>query len=415
MPGRSTQAFYILGVLCLTYIFSQFYRNSVGVIGPELMTEFSLTPGGLGLLSSVFFLGIAATQIPVGMMLDRLGPRLTLFPLMVLTVMGAILFAVSSNYWMLTMGRVVMGIGCAAAYIGATVVCARWFSRDRFAAASGFVLASGNIGAILATSPLAWSAATYGWRETFIASAVVTALGCLWAFAIVRDAPPGDRFLTRPPESMSEIWRGLGQVATNRDYLRVLMVGFTNYPLVVAILGLWGAPYLFDIHGLDPVARGHVLLIMACMTVTGFLVYGQLDRLLDTRKWLILTGLGVSTLVLLTLGLAPQLAVWQVTCLFALLGLFGSFNSVTLAHGRALFPANLVGRMAALFNLSVQAGVGLLQLATGLILASFPSADTTRSADAYSTMFLCLAALGIIAMIFYAPLPDARPSADENN
>lgn len=414
MPSRQRQAFYILGVLCLTYIFSQFYRNSVGVIGPELMGEFGATPGGLGLLSSIFFLGIAAAQIPVGMMLDRLGPRLTLFPLMALTVAGAIIFALASDFILLTAGRVIMGIGCAAAYIGATVVCARWFSRDRFAAASGFVLASGNIGAILATSPLAWSASTFGWRDTFLASAIVTALGCLWAFAIVRDAPPGDKFLTRQAEPVSDVWRGLCQVATNRDYLRVLMVGFTNYPLVVAILGLWGAPYLFDIHGLDPVARGHVLLIMACMTVTGFLVYGQLDRLLDTRKWLILTGLAVSTLVLIILGSVRDLAVWQVAFLFALLGLFGSFNSVTLAHGRALFAGNLVGRMAALFNLSVQAGVGLLQLATGLILASFPSSDASRPVEAYSAMFLFLAGLGIVAIVLYAPLPDAKPSADRN-
>jgi MFS family permease len=331
-----------------------------------------------------------------------------------LTVVGAVIFGLAQDYVWLTTGRIVMGIGCAAAYIGATVVCARWFSGDRFAAASGFILASGNIGAILATSPLAWSAATFGWRETFYVSALVTCLGCLWAFTVVRDAPPGDSFLNRKPEPLSAIWRGLCDVASNRDYQRILMVGFTNYPLVVAVLGLWGAPYLFDIHGLDPVERGQVLLVMACMTVTGFLVFGQLDRLLDTRKWLILTGLTVSTIVLLILGLARGLSIWQVTVLLGMLGLFGSFNSVTLAHGRALFPPELLGRMAALFNLSVQAGVGILQLATGLIITSISSSDASRLTEAYSTMFLCLAALGVVAIVVYAPLADAKPSADRN-
>lgn len=408
------RALYILSLLCLTYIFSQFFRNSTGVIGPELMAEFSLRPDGLGVLSSLFFLGVAAAQIPIGVMLDRIGPRHTLFPLMFMTVAATVCFAYSTDALLQAISRFAMGVGCAAAYIGATIVCARWFSGDRFAAACGIVLATGNFGAILATSPLAWSASEIGWRSTFLVAASVTLAGCIWAYAVVRDAPPGHAFHSRSPETLKQAFVGLKQVMTNTDFLRVLIVGFTNYPLVVAVLGLWGAPFLFDIHGLDTVARGQILLFMAISTVTGFLLYGQLDRLLDTRKWLILTGLTVSTVVLLILGLAPRLPVWQATVLFSILGLFGSFNSVSLAHGRALFPAQLVGRMAAMFNMSVQAGVGILQLLTGWLLAAFPLIDGKTSETAYSVMFFALAALGVAAIVAYAPLKDAKPSADRS-
>ena len=417
-PGLATpapdrfRALYILSLLCLTYIFSQFFRNSTGVIGPELMTEFSLRPDGLGVLSSLFFLGVAAAQIPIGVMLDRIGPRHTLFPLMFLTVGATVCFAYSTDPLLLSVSRFAMGVGCAAAYIGATIVCARWFSGDRFAAACGIVLATGNFGAILATSPLAWSASEIGWRSTFLVAAAVTLVGCIWAYAVVRDAPPGHAFHSRAPETMKQAFVGLRHVMTNTDFLRVLTVGFTNYPLVVAVLGLWGAPFLFDIHGLDTVARGQILLFMAISTVTGFLIYGQLDRLLDTRKWLILTGLAVSTAVLVILGLSPRLPVWQTTVLFSILGLFGSFNSVSLAHGRALFPPQLVGRMAAMFNMSVQAGVGILQLLTGWLLAAFPLIEGKTSETAYSVMFFALAGLGVFAIAVYAPMKDAKPSAD---
>lgn len=406
------RAAYILALLCLTYIFSQFFRNSTGVIGPDLMAEFSLRPDGLGLLSSVFFFGVAAAQVPVGMMLDRVGPRHTLFPLMFLTVAATVAFALSSNVLLLEISRFAMGVGCAAAYIGATVVCARWFAGDRFAAASSIVLATGNFGAILATSPLAWSAHEVGWRTTFLIAAGITLAGCSWAYVVVRDAPPGHAFHSRQPETLREALGGLRQVVTDSRFLRVFAVGFTNYPLVVAVLGLWGAPFLFDVHGMDAVDRGNILLVMAVSTVAGFLMYGQLDRLLDTRKWLIVGGLSISSSILLVLGLAPRLPVWLTAVLFEGLGLFGSFNSVSLAHGRALFPPRLVGRMAAMFNLAVQGGVAVLQLATGWLLAAFPAQDGRTPVTAYAVLFLVLAAQGLLALVLYAPLPDAKPSAD---
>jgi predicted MFS family arabinose efflux permease len=160
---------------------------------------------------------------------------------------------------------------------------------------------------------------------------------------VVRDAPPGHAFHAREPETGLEALRGLWQVFTNRDFQRVLAVAFTNYPLVAAVLGLWGAPYLFDRYGMSPVDRGNVLLAMAAATITGFIVYGQLDRLLDTRKWLVVTGLTVSVGALLALGMVGTPPLWLTTMLFVLLGLFGSFNTVTLAHGRALFAPGWLG------------------------------------------------------------------------
>lgn len=407
-----SRAIPILALLCLTYIFSQFFRNATGVIGPELMNSFGFGPDGLGLLGASYFLGISLMQIPTGLLLDRIGPRLTIYGLMAFTVLGALLFALAPGFPTLLTGRIVMGIGCAAAYIGATVVCARWFPPDRFAGASSIVLASGNLGAVLATTPLAWGAATFGWRETFVAAAALTLVGCLCGFAVVRDAPPGHAFLSRRKETAAETLHGLWRVMTHGEFLRVLAVAFTNYPLVVVVLGLWGAPYLFDLHRLDPVDRGNVLLVMAIATIVGFLLYGQFDRLLDTRKWLVVGGLGGSVLVLLVLGIAGSLPVWATAALFAALGLFGSFNSVTLAHGRALFAPHLVGRMAAVFNLAVQGGVGVIQLASGLLVAAFVAPDGSTPVLAYRILFLGLAGTGAVALLLYLPLRDAKPSGD---
>src|SRR5690606_29156519 len=126
------RAIFILALLCLTYVFSQFFRNSTGVIGPELMQAFALGPEGLGLLGASFFLGISLAQIPTGLLLDRIGPRLTIYGLMAITVLATLVFALANDSATLLAGRFVMGIGCAAAYTGATVVCARWFPPDRF-------------------------------------------------------------------------------------------------------------------------------------------------------------------------------------------------------------------------------------------------------------------------------------------
>ena len=161
----------LVGTLIAIYIVSQFLRNSIGVIAPNLASELGMSPAEIGLLSSVFFFAFAAVQIPLGMALDRFGPRLCLLAGAAVTVLGAIVFATAPSPAMLICGRLLLGIGSSSAFMASLAVYARRFPPDRFATLVGLQLGIGTVGTLIATAPLAFSTAAIGWRGSFLWSA----------------------------------------------------------------------------------------------------------------------------------------------------------------------------------------------------------------------------------------------------
>ncbi len=127
----------LVATLISVYIVSQFLRNSIGVIAPNLALELGLSPAEIGLLSSVFFFVFAAVQIPVGVALDRFGPRLCLLVGAAVTVVGAAVFAAAENPGILILGRALLGLGTAGSLVASLAVYARRFPRDRFATLTG--------------------------------------------------------------------------------------------------------------------------------------------------------------------------------------------------------------------------------------------------------------------------------------
>jgi len=405
----------VLGLSTLTYVFSQLLRNATGVIGPELMRDLALSPEALGVLASVYALANAVMQVPVGLLLDRIGARRTTYALLAFAVIGTVGFALAESGGTLTAARFMMGIGVSGAYVGGVVLIARWYAAERFAGVGGVFLAGGNVGALLATTPLALAAAFLGWRGAFYAIAALLLPVILAGALMIRDAPPGHAFLRREPEKISETLRGLGVVLRDRGLQRIFLVAFVNYAALSTMLGLWAGPYLNDRFGLDPVGRGNVLLAMTVAVIGGYLAYGQLDRLLDCRKPLVLFGLTGMVGVFAALALVREPALWQAVALLVGLSLFSAFNSVSLAHARALFPGRMVGRVATTYNLAVQLGSGVFQLVSGFVVGFLPITAAGMSGEAYRLLFGFLGAAVLLALLVYLPIRDVRPSEDARN
>jgi MFS family permease len=181
------------------------------------------------------------------------------------------------------------------------------------------------------------------------------------------------------------------------------------YASVVAVLGLWAGPYLHDVHGLDTLRRGHVLLLMALAQVAGILAYGPLDRWLDTRKWVVVPGAVATVSVLGALALWPRPSLAAAVTLLVAHGLVTAYGVVIVAHGRSLFPDHLVGRGVTAVNLAQVAGTAFLPILTGAVVAAYPAGNGTPPAEAYRAVF------GVIALALLAGLgpylfaPDVRP------
>lgn len=396
-------------MLGLTYVLSHYYRTSTAVIGPDLMRELALSPGALSTLAAMFFIGFALAQIPVGIALDCFGPRRTLYAMLLVAAAGSVWFAFAEEVWALSLARATMGIGCAPIYAAAIVIFARRFPPDRLATLAGVVLAAGAAGKMLATTPLAWGAEMIGWRGTFLAIAAATL--AIWAIglAVVRDPP---RSHDARGATLGEVARGVSAILGRAMIWRFFACSVSNYPAIVVVVGLWGGPYLYDIHGLGPIERGNALLIMDFALLLGYAGIGALDRLLDARKWIVIVGLSIQAVALAAVAALPGLPLAGVVALLSLTALAGGVGSVALAQIRALYPGHLVGRIVTVHNLALAIGVAALQLASGAIIERFPLTGGAAPVAAYGAMFGFLALVLVVAAALYLGVPEAKPSAE---
>lgn len=404
-----SQAWKIFFVLCAGFVASQFYRVSTAVIAPELMRDLTISPEAMGAITGSFFLAFAAAQLPAGILLDRFGPRRTMSGLFVIAVMGSMVFALARDPISLTVGRALMGLGCAAGLMGSLVAISRWFPAGQFARLSSLTYTIGGAGFLMATTPLAAASDWIGWRGAFWMMALATAALAVLLYGVVRDAPPDHVLGHRPPETPNEILLGLKEVLANRDLRYICAIQFVNYGAVLAIVGLWAGPYLNDVHGLSGVTRGNVLLALNFAMLIGVMAFSVAERWLDTRKWTIGAGAGMSIVVLGVLASVPNLGLWPAIILLILFALTSAYIMLIHAHARALLPDHIVGRGLTLQNLAVFLGVFAIQTISGFIIGYFADGLETAPEIAYRSVFGFLAVMTFVSVAIYLWVRDVRP------
>lgn len=400
--ARRRQATVVVAVLCAGYVLSMFYRTSIGVIGDELARAMALSAAALGTLGGIYFLVFAAAQIPLGIALDRYGPRRVNASMLLIAALGALVFAAADGFAVLALGRGLIGLGCAAGLMGALVAFARWFPPRRFSAMAGFMLAVGGLGSLVSTTPLALGAAWLGWRGAFVLAAGVTVAAAALTLACVRDAPPGAPAAAGRRETLGETIRGVGTVLRNRQLHLLLPLNACAYSAIMALLALWGAPYLAHVHGLDAVGAAEIMMAMAVALMLGSLSYGWLGARIGANKTVVLAGAAATCVIYAALAAGLVAGPAAAAVALCLIGLLGGYAALMLSHIRALFPDRLVGRGLTTANLFNFGGSGVIQAASGWIVGRWPKAGDAHSPDAYAALFLFLAGLVAVSAVFYA-------------
>lgn len=402
-------AWRILLCACLTYIISQFYRSANAVIGPDLMAELRLTPDDLGILTGAFFLTFSVSQLPVGIAIDRWGPRRTIMVTLAIALVGALAFAFGRNLTELTLARVVLGFGCAALLTGPLVLISRWFPPERFAQMSGVLIAVGNLGVIASTAPLAWFAAEYGWRSAFLVTAAMTVVLIALSALTIRDHPDPAKARPGAGETLGEALRGVGRIMRHPAFPHLFAIIFTAYATFITLLGLWSGPFLHDVYGMDAAARGNVLIFMAIGGALGYFAWGPLDRIFNTRKWLLAAGIGMQILCLVVIVAIPGIGVTALTAIFFVFGLMNGCSVMIFAHARSVFPPELAGRGITTLNIGTMGGGAFQQILTGYLMAWLTPAGTVAAEGSYRIMFALQTLLLLAALLFYLRTPDAKP------
>jgi predicted MFS family arabinose efflux permease len=409
--SRTETAVTAVVVLIAAYAMSQFLRNSIGVIASDLARELQLSAGEIGLLSSAFFLSFAAAQIPVGIAIDRYGPKRTLLGTAVLAVLGTVLFALAPSAPVLILARVIIGLGCSTFFMAPLAIYAKRFPPGRFAMLASLQMGFANIGTLAATAPLAATAAAVGWRPTFLGAAILTALVVALVFVLVpRDESPGGA-----RERWGATLQGVVAATRVRSFWPVLFAHSTVYSSFATVVGLWGGPWLTDVYGVDLTTRGNLLLIGAVAQMGGLLSWGAADRLFRSYKRAVLAG-GCMTVALLALVALVPIGLTAAALWLGAFGLFVAFTPILTAHGRALFPPGLTGRGITLLNVGTIGGAFVSQMATGLLIDwAGRSAADGYAPEGYRLVFGALSAWLLLSLAVYTRSLDPHPVRHAKN
>ena len=387
-----TAAAALMAALAAMTGLSQFHRASLGVIAPDLTAELALSPTVLGAANGIFFAALLLAQVPVGIALDRAGPRRTVAALTGLAVAGAAFQAFATDGATLLAARFLIGLGSGASFMAAVVLCARWHQGAAMTLALSRVFAVSQIGILLAGAPLAALSGLLGWRGALGASAVLTAACLLLWWRLVRDDPPGRPPVFRKPETLKEALLGQVSIWHLPGLARVLSMHLVGYAAAATVLGLWAGPYLADVHGLDAAGRGWALAAMGVAMPAGLLAIGPLERRVGGRRGIVTASAALAAASLFALALWPGAPLAACLLLLVLLVLFSAFPVLVVAEGRSLFPDHLVGRGATTVNLAQVLGSALLPMAMGAVVGLFPEVGGVRPEAAYRAGFGVLGA-----------------------
>ena len=405
-PTQSFRLLLVFSILSALFLLSQFYRVSNAVIAPNLIQDLGLNAETLGILGGAFFYSFALLQIPMGPMLDRIGPRMIMTFSSWLGAFGAFLFAFGTSFETALLGRILIGAGMSSILMGSFKTFTLRYPPEKFATLVGIISSIGTLGNILGASPLAYLTSTIGWRKTFLFAGGITILLGFLIFWILKGEKIKEKKTPPSSENKSEIgiFQSIRIILGSLAFWQIGAVAFFRYGIFVSLQGLWLGPYLIYIKGFSPIQAGHILIMLAMGMILGGPIGGHLsDRIFRSRKGVALTGLG-----LYSISLFPLIGVLEIHhpfwfgLIFFFIGLFCSFGMLIYSHAKDLFPMTISGTVMTYVNFFTMAGGAVFMPFLGKVIESFPRTGSSYPEEAYHLAFL-ICFIGMAAsVIFFA-------------
>ena len=375
------------------YYLSYLYRTVNAIISPDLVREFGLGAGDLGLLTSSYFLTFALFQLPLGILLDRYGPRRVNAGLLMLAGTGAALFGLSQSLGGLIVARALIGVGVSGCLMSSIKVFTLWFPLNRLATLNGWLISCGGLGALSASMPAEELLRITDWHSVFLLLAALTFAASGAIFLIVPE-----RGSKRVPPSLIESLRSLPPILRNANFWKLGLLAITGQGVFMSLQGLWIAPWLKDVVGLGRDEIASHLLAIALGMIVGATLWGSVaDRLsrhgVDMVK-VLLGGTGVYLALLALLALGVKTA--TLPLLFALT-LFGQVLPLIYAIVSREFALELTGRVTSTLNFLVFFSAFAVQWGTGVIINLWPAQAGRYAVAGYG------AAFGACFVLVFAP------------
>jgi len=403
----ATLALRVVLPFALGYFLSYLYRAVNAVIAPDLVQDLGLQAGTLGLMTAAYFLTFAAIQLPLGILLDRYGPKRVEAVLLIFAAIGAALFAWADTLQSLVLARALIGFGVSACLMASFKAYVMWFPLERLPLVNGVQLAAGGLGALAATAPVEALLGFTDWRGVFWILAAITAIAAVLIFTIVPNKDAGDRHA-----SLKDALGGVIHIFKSPLFWRVAPWTVAAQATFLAVQSLWVGPWFMDVLGLDPHAAALNLFWIAAAMVAGYLSWGvvadRLHKISDVRPMRVAgIGMGVFWIsqVFITTEWAVTLdATWPGAALAAwvIFGFSGTSGLLPYAALSQAFPSKLAGRVNTGLNLVVFVIAFIVQWAVGAIIDLWPAAtEGGYGREGYQAAFAILLALQALGIAWY--------------
>jgi predicted MFS family arabinose efflux permease len=397
MPIRPLTLLRVFLPFAAGYFISYLYRVVNAVIAPDLVADAGVDPSALGLLTAVYFIAFASFQLPLGILLDRFGPRKVEAVLLIFSALGALIFAKAENLASLVIGRALIGFGVSACLMAAFKAYTLWFAREKWPIVNGFQMAAGGLGALAATYPVEASLQFTDWRGVFMGLALLT---LLTAIAVLLVVP--EKKTTATGESLQNQLRGIHEVFTSKKFWQTAPLTTMSQAAFLAIQGLWAGPWLTHVAGFERAEVAGLLFWIAIAMIAGFIALGTIAGRLSKH------GISVATtavtcmtlfmLVQLLLIFGPISWCFPVWMAFGFLGTSGIIAYSALSQS---FPVHLSGRVTTALNLLVFIAAFAGQWAIGGILDFFSHGESALSPEGFNAGFILLLLLEFAGFLLY--------------
>ena len=394
----SLQFFRVFLPFAAGYFLSYIFRVVNAVIAPDLVADIGVGPSALGMLTAVYFISFAAFQLPLGVLLDRFGPRKVEAVLLLFAGLGTFLFSRAESLAGLVVGRALIGFGVSACLMAAFKAYTLWFPRGKWPLVNGIQMAAGGFGALVATSPVEISLRYTNWRGVFAGLGILTLLIAGTVFLVVpeKEAESGR-------ESLQSQMRGIHEVFTSRKFWRIAPLTTMSQATFLAIQGLWVGPWLTHVGKLERAAVAGVLFQVAVAMIIGFIFLGSLTERISRKgvpvATIAVTGMTLFMVVQLLLIIGP--AGWAVP-LWLSFGFLGTASIIAYSALSQSFPVHLSGRVITAVNLLVFITAFAGQWAIGAIIGFYShSVGGLLSPAGFQAGFGLMLSLQLAGLISY--------------
>lgn len=380
------------------YFLSYLYRVINAVLAPGLTSDLGLEPTGLGLLTSVYFLTFGAFQLPLGVLLDRFGPRKINAALLLAAAAGAATFARADGMTGLTVGRALIGFGVSACLMASFKAFVMWFPLDQLPRINGIQMAMGGLGVLMGTAPVEIALSVTDWRGVFTGLAIVTLIVAAVIWVVVPE-----RTMENRDVGFFDQLHGFRLIFSDYTFWRIAPWTALSFGTFMSIQGLWAGPWLRDVAGMAAMTVAETLMWMAVAMTGGFIILGAAAERLSRRGFPAMTtaacGMFVFMALLLVIIFEPTR--WAVAVMI-LFGFFGTSGVLPYALLSQSFPPHLSGRANTALNLIVFMAAFVIQWGMGAVIGQWPVSEAGGySAAGYRAAFSIMLGLQVILFLWF--------------